>query len=115
MEDREFNELRVKMAFVPTAERWPDQHVHWKALREAALEARSRVSKTYAQMGEIDLNPDLTPQGKATERAKVATRALAEAEASKSLENARAAVDRMMNKWAEKLGNRSRPPKISTQ
>jgi len=40
--------------------------LHW--LHEAAIEARERVSKAYAQMDEINRNDDLSRDGKYRQR-----------------------------------------------
>ena len=65
MNDKEFAELQLRATIVPQQVRWPTpEHVHWQRLHGAANEARARVSKAYMQMDEIDLNPDLSREGK---------------------------------------------------
>ena len=109
MEDKDFNELRLRMQIAPNMERWPDKYEHSAAMKKAVTEARSRVFKTYAQMDEIDKDANLTPQGKAQQRRKIAEQAIAAAKASKTLEGARDAVTRQCEKWAAKLGEIVKP------
>jgi hypothetical protein len=51
------------------------------------------VSKAYVQMDEIDLNADLSREGKERQRRKAAAQAVANFEASKTLARAREAVE----------------------
>jgi hypothetical protein len=69
---------------------------HWQLLHEAANEARARVSKAYTQMDEIDRNADISRDNKYQERSKIAARAVADFEASKTLARARDAVERAL-------------------
>jgi hypothetical protein len=132
MSDREFRELELKVLIVPGQCEWPKlEYGHWQKLHQAANEARERVSKTYAQMDEIDGNAKLSHEDKQHRRSEVADHALAEFEASQTLIRARDAVrydaspdllkalkqaeagwGRAMNKIAERaaLTNGSRRP-----
>ena len=86
MNDKEFSELQLRMTIVPQQVRWPaPEFVHWQRLHAAADEARERVSKAYAQMDEIDRNPDLSREGKERQRRKTAAQAIADFEASRTL------------------------------
>ena len=72
MDDKAFDELKMRMAIVPEQARWPaPDFVHWQRLHAVADEARERVSKAYAQMDEIDRNADLSREGKERQRRKV--------------------------------------------
>jgi hypothetical protein len=111
MDDKSFDELKLRMQIVPAADRWPDDlHHHWATLKSAALEARSRVAKVDEAVAAIDEDPTLSAQGKAERRRQVAEKALAEAEASQALDGARQSVDRMMQRWNAKLGEGIEPP-----
>jgi hypothetical protein len=93
MNDKEFSELQLRMMIVPQQVRWPaPEYVHWQKLHAAANEARARVSKAYAQMDEIDRNPDLSHDGKYRQRSKIAAQAIAAFEASRTLTRAHEAV-----------------------
>ena len=93
MNDKEFSELQLRATIVPQQVRWPaPEYLHWQRLHEAADEARERVSKTCAQMDEIDRDADLSRDGKYRQRSKIADQAIADFEASKTLARAREAV-----------------------
>jgi hypothetical protein len=82
MNDKEFSELKLRMAIVPQQARWPaPEFVHWQRLHAVADEARERVSKACAQMDEIDRNPDLSREEKERERRKAWAEAIAAFEA----------------------------------
>jgi hypothetical protein len=94
MNDKEFSELKLRMAIVPQQARWPaPEFVHWQRLHAVADEARERVSKACAQMDEIDRNPDLSREEKERERRKAWAEAIAAFEASRTLACARQAVE----------------------
>jgi hypothetical protein len=93
MKDEEYNDLKLRMTIVPGQVRWPAEHVHWQRLHQVVNEARERVSKAYAQLDEIDLNADLSREGKQCQRRKAAARAIADFEASRTLACAREAVE----------------------
>ena len=100
MNDTEFFELHLRATIVPQQVRWPaPEHVHWQRLHEAANEARERVSKSYVQMDEIDLNVDLSRDDKCRERNKIAAQAIADFETSKTLARAREAAELAMAKY----------------
>ena len=49
MDDKSFEDLKLRMTIVPGQARWPaPEYLHWQRLHEAADEARERVSKAYA-------------------------------------------------------------------
>jgi hypothetical protein len=78
---------------------WPKtEYAHWQKLHEAANEARERVRKAYMQMDEIDRNTDLSREGKERQRSKSAAQAIADFEASKTLAQAREAVELVVAK-----------------
>jgi hypothetical protein len=105
MEDKEFSSLKLQLAIAPGQARWrPPDFTHWQKLHEVPTEARARATKALAAMSEVDANSDLTAEGKAKERAKIAEKAIADAKASKALDNARDAVERQQHLWAEKFG-----------
>ena len=94
MNDKEFSELQLRMMIVPQQVRWPaPDFVQWQRLHAVADEARERVSKAYAQMDEIDRNPDLSREGKERQRRKAWAQAIADFEASRTLTRAREAVE----------------------
>ena len=94
MNDKEFSELQLRMMIVPEQARWPaPEYLHWQRLHEAADEARKRVSKSCAQMDEIDRDADLSREGKERQLRKAAAQAIADFEASKTLARACEAVE----------------------
>jgi hypothetical protein len=94
MDNKAFDELKMRMTIVPQQARWPaPDFVHWQRLHEAANEARARVSKAHMQMDEIDRNADLSRDGKYRQRREAAAQAIADLEASKTLARAREAVE----------------------
>jgi cysteinyl-tRNA synthetase len=99
MNDRDFSELQLRMMIVPQQVRWPaPEYLHWQRLHEAADEARKRVSKSCAQMDEIDRDADLSREGKERQRRKAAAQAIDDFETSKTLARARHAVERVVAK-----------------
>jgi hypothetical protein len=99
MNDKEFSELQLRMMIVPQQARWPaPEYLHWQRLHEAANEARQRVSKTFAQMDEIDWNADLSPDGKYRQRSKIAAQVIADFAASKTLARAGGAAELVVAK-----------------
>ena len=111
MNDRDFSELRLRATIVPEQVRWPaPEYVHWQKLHAVADEARERVAKAWAAFDAIDKDGDLSPEGKARQKKKVAAKAIAEFEQSKTLAGARDAVARQVEKWAEKAGLATKPP-----
>ena len=61
MDDKSFEDLKLRMTIVPGQARWPaPESLHWQRLHEVVDEARERVSKAYALMDEIDRNADLS-------------------------------------------------------
>jgi hypothetical protein len=94
MDDKAFDELKMRMAIVPQQARWPaPEFVHWQRLHAVADEARERVSKACAQMDEIDRNPNLSREEKERQRRKAWAQAIAAFEASRILACARQAVE----------------------
>lgn len=94
MNDKEFSELKLRMAIVPQQARWPAPNcVHWQRLHAVADEARERVSKACAQMDEIDRKPNLSREEKERQRRKAWAQAIAAFEASRTLACAREAVE----------------------
>jgi hypothetical protein len=110
MDDKSFDELKLKMTIVPEQARWPEpKFTHWEKLHSVANEARSRVAKAYAALDEIDRNPDLTPEGKAKARAKLAEQVVADFCKSETLEKARSAVANQMQRWNAKVDEHIKP------
>lgn len=110
MQDKEYNKLKIHMTILPELHKWPPpDHAHWQRLHALADEARSRVTKAFTAMDEIDHNPDLTPEGKAKERFKLAEQAITNFHKSKALENARDAVERQQTYWANKIQQAIKP------
>jgi hypothetical protein len=86
MDNKSFEELKMRMAIVPQQTRWPTpDSVPWQRLHAVGNEARERVSKACAQMDEIDRNRDLSREGKQLKRNEVAAKALAGFGLSKTL------------------------------
>ena len=93
MNDTEFFELQLRATIVPHQVRWPaPDYLHWQRLHEAANEARERVSKAYKEMDEIDGDASLSSDIKYRRRCEIATQAIADFEASRTLARAREAV-----------------------
>ena len=110
MDDKKFDDLKIHMTILPEAHKWPaPDYTHWERLHAVANEARSRVAKAFAALDEIDHNPDLTAEGKAKERVKLAEKAVADFHKSNALENARAAVRRQQAHWANKIQQAIQP------
>jgi hypothetical protein len=108
MDDKAFDELKMRMTIVPQQARWPTpDYLHWQRLHEAANEARERVSKAYMQMDEIDRSADLSRDGKHRERSVLSAQAIAGFDASKTLARARKAVELAVAKY--KLGQHVSP------
>jgi hypothetical protein len=95
MNDKEFSELQLRATICPGQCGWPKPEyvVHWQKLHEAANEARERVSKAYKEMDEIDRDASLSSDIKYRRRCEMATQAIADFEASKTLARAREAVE----------------------
>ena len=93
MDDKTFEDLKLRMTIVPQQVRWPaPEYLHWQRLHEAVDEARQRVSKFYTLADEIDHNADLSRDGKESQRRETAARAVADFEASRTLARAHEAV-----------------------
>jgi hypothetical protein len=100
-----FDELKLRATIVPEQVRWPaPDFVHWQRLHAVADEARDRVTKAWAAMDEIDADGDLSSEGRARKKKKLAAEAIADFQKSKALVDAKDAVERMVAKWAEKTG-----------
>ena len=94
MDDKSFEDLKLRMTIVPGQARWPaPEYLHWQRLHQVVNEARERVSKAYVQMDEIDRNADLSRDGKERQRREAAAQAVADFEASRTLARAREAVE----------------------
>jgi hypothetical protein len=94
MSDKEFAELELRATICPQQFGWPKpEGIHWQKLHEAANEARARVRKAYMQMDEIDGDASLSSDIKYRRRCEIATQAIADFEASKTLARAREAVE----------------------
>jgi hypothetical protein len=94
MDDKAFDELKMRMTIIPQQVRWPAPDcVHWQRLHAVADEARECVSKACAQMDEIDRNPNLSREEKERQRRKAWAQAIADFEASRTLARAREAVE----------------------
>jgi hypothetical protein len=105
MKDSEYLELQLKTTITPQQARWPEpRYVHWQLLHVAADTARSIVAEVLEKIAEIDKDPDLSPAGKARQRAKAAAEAIASLENDKALNHAREAVEKVMMMWSEKTG-----------
>ena len=93
MDDKSFEDLKLRMTIVPGQARWPaPEYLHWQRLHAAVDEARERVSQAYAQMDKIDRDAELSRDGKYRQRREAAAQAVADFEASKTLARAREAV-----------------------
>lgn len=111
MDDKAFDALKLKGAVVPQQARWPaPETLHWMRLHEVADEARKSVDAVFTLIDEIDKDPDLSPQGRERQRRRVATQAIADIQASKTLENARVVVARVMLKWEQQVGMTLKSP-----
>lgn len=111
MDDKAFDELKLKMAIAPGQARWPEpKYFHWQKLHAVPDEARQRVNQALAAMDAVDANPDLSPPGKKRECAKIAEQAIADFQRSATLENAHSAVAQQQERWAAKIGEIVKPP-----
>ena len=111
MDDKAFDELKLRATIVPQQVRWPaPDFVHWQRLHAVADEARERVATAWATMDEIDADRDLSSEGRERKKKKLAAEAIADFQKSKALVNAKDAVERMVAKWAEKTGLAVKPP-----
>ena len=100
MNDKEFFELQLRATIVPQQVRWPaPEYLHWQRLHDAVNEARERVSKAYKEMDEIDGDASLSSDIKYRRRCEIATQAIADFEASKTLARARQAIELAMGKY----------------
>jgi hypothetical protein len=105
MDDKAFTEHGLKLSICPTQARWPEPKViHWAKLHAVPDEARDRVAQAWVALGAIDNDGDLSPEGRARKKRKLALEALDEFENSKTLAAAKQTVDRQLDKWAEKTG-----------
>ena len=104
MKDQDFDNLTLQATVLPESFKWPaPDYTHWAKLHGLADECRSRVSRAYEAMDAIDKNDDLTPEGKIKARANLAETAIANFQKSKTLDEARSAVERQMSYWQKKL------------
>jgi hypothetical protein len=105
MDDKKFDELKLRMTIVPGQARWPEpKYIHWEKLHAVADEARDRVAKAWAAMDEIDADRDLSSEGRDRKKKKLAAEVIADFQKSKALVGAKDAVERMVAKWAEQTG-----------
>jgi hypothetical protein len=105
MDDKTFAEHGLKLSICPSQARWPEPHVlHWQKLHATVDEARERVGQASAVFDAIDKDGDLSPEGRARKKRKLALEALAEFEKSQALASAKKAVEKQVNAWAEKTG-----------
>jgi hypothetical protein len=116
MDDKTFAEHGLKLSICPAQTRWPEPKVlHWQAVHRCADQARERVAQTWAAMDEIENDADLSTEGKARQKKKIALEALAEFQKSKTLTVAKQAVDRQLDAWAEKTGLSIKTPMNFTE
>jgi hypothetical protein len=87
----------------PEQSRWPTPDVevslkgdkptakglHWERLHATADEARNRVAKAWSDIDEIDSDADLSAEGKARKKKRVASEAIVALEKSKMLASAK--------------------------
>jgi hypothetical protein len=64
----------------------------------------------FARLDQIDSDRDLSNEGKARKKKRLAAEAIADFQKSKSLRSAKNAVERMLEKRAEKTGLAVKPP-----
>jgi hypothetical protein len=94
MNDKEFSELQLRAMIIPKQASWPaPELLHWRRLHATADEARERVRKACMQMDEIDRNAAFSRDDKYRQRSETAAQAIADFEASRTLERAREAVE----------------------
>jgi hypothetical protein len=111
MDDKAFNELKLRASIIPTQPEWPKPEViHWMRLHECADKARDLVKLAHAAMDAVDANPDLSPQGKARQSRKVGAEAILALQNANDLERARKAVAHQMQQWQAKIGLALKPP-----
>ena len=111
MDDTSFDELTLRATIIPQQARWPaPDFVHWQRIHAVADEARERVAKAWAAMDAVDGDRDLSREGRSRKKEKLAAEAIADCHKSKSLDEAKNAVERMVAKWAEKTGLAIKPP-----
>jgi hypothetical protein len=111
MNDKEFSELELRATIVPQQVKWPaPEYLHWQKLHRCADEARERVAQAWAAFDAMDNDGDLSPEGRARKKKKVADEASAGFKESRTLTAAKEAVERQVAKWAEKTGLAVKPP-----
>ena len=112
MEDKAYEDLKLKATLMPEATRWHamPRVYHWEKLQECAAEVYQRVSHAYELIDAVDANPDLSPEGRIKARTKVAEKAISEFRASGALEKARTSVAAQQKRWSEKVNEAIVPP-----
>jgi hypothetical protein len=104
MDDKAFGELQIAAMIAPSSVKWPTDLVHWQRIHAAVTEARTRVKAAYQLMAKIDDDPDLSFEGRARQKRKIAAQAVADLNASQSLDQARKAVNEQVERWEAKSG-----------
>ena len=93
MEDAEFEALKVRAAVCPSSDSWPTPSLegmsikgdrptlpvdfYWSVLLDTVADARERVLRAYGAMAGVDADKNLSREGKAAEKAKIAKDAIA--------------------------------------
>ena len=110
MDDKAYNDLKIRAVLMPELARWPElKYYQWQKLHQVANEAHDRVSRACALLDEVDADRDLTPEGKIKKRAAIAERAVADFRKSTTLENARTAVSQLQARWNAKIDEAIKP------
>lgn len=105
MEDKAYQDLKLKATLMPEATRWREMPVvdHWQKLQRVEAEAHDRVARAYAALDAINADGNLSEQGKADACRKLAEKAVADFRKSDTLERARASVSSIQERWSKKV------------
>ena len=110
MDDKAYNDLKIRAVLMPESSRWPEPKFYqWQKLHQCSDEAFDRVARAHELLDAVDANPDLTPEGKAKERTKIAEKAVSDFRKSNTLENARTAVSQLQARWNAKIDEAIKP------
>jgi hypothetical protein len=79
VDDKVFNELKMRATIIPTQPRWPKPEViHWARLHEAGNKPRETAHAAFSLMDEADRDEDLSPQGRQRKKRSIGMQAIAD-------------------------------------
>ena len=63
MDDKAYNDLKIRAVLMPESSRWPEPKFYqWQKLHQCSDEAFDRVARAHELLDAVDANPDLTPR-----------------------------------------------------